>query len=582
MTYDPEEIDDAEVSDDEVAPKNINGDISLQNILPEGTRRRALLVTGTLMDPPKHYREIAGRDDAASWYDTINVEMDGLEALKFADLISRPPGVRGIRSRLIFEHKVTGDKRCRLVAMDKRVKGQERVHSPVATDDSFRLFIAKCAEEDLELEVIDVRKAYLKAEMEGIVYLDQPEGAKVPGKEDWVYRLNKALYGMRIAGKLWNKDMDKFLKSIGFTNCNADACVYKGIFNGESMYILVHVDDFSLACKTKDTMAKFKSTMDEKFGIKDLGAMKRYLAYQVNRDRMQGTITLHQSDFISEILNIANMTNCAPSKSKGQLWTGKLTTKDCTTTAEERAEMEKVPYRQLTGALQHLATHTRPDISFEVATLSRFNNNPGKIHWLAMKQLLRFLKHTHNDGLRFKATGNMILEASADAGFAQCVDTGRSAGGYVVMLGENLVSWKSKWFQKVHTSSTETEFASLYLVTIHIVWLRKMMDFLGYPQHKATIVHEDNQGTIRYSYSEDRAGRMKHVDTRMFLVREKIQEGFIQLSYIPTKFNKADITTKSLRGEKFELGRKQLGMTDIRACLAVWCKLMDGKRHVRA
>ena len=96
------------------------------------------------------------------------------------------------------------------------------------------------------------------AEMEGIVYLEQPEGAKVPGKEDWVYRLNKALYG--IAGKLWNKDMDKFLKSIGFTNCNADACVYKGIFNGESMYNLVHVDDFSLGCKTKDTMAKVKST----------------------------------------------------------------------------------------------------------------------------------------------------------------------------------------------------------------------------------------------------------------------------------------------------------------------------------
>jgi hypothetical protein len=60
----------------------------------------------------------------------------------------------------------------------------------------------------------------------------------------------------------------------------------------------------------------------------------------------------------------------------------------------------------------------------------------------------------------------MVLKASADAGFAQFVDTGRSAGGYVVMIGESLVSWKSKWFQKVHTSSTETEFASLYLVTI--------------------------------------------------------------------------------------------------------------------
>jgi hypothetical protein len=72
---------------------------------------------------------------------------------------------------------------------------------------------------------------------------------------------------MRIAGKLWNNDKDKFLKSIGFTNCNVDACVYKGIFNGESVYILVHVDGFSLGCKTKETMA-LKLRCDETlFGI---------------------------------------------------------------------------------------------------------------------------------------------------------------------------------------------------------------------------------------------------------------------------------------------------------------------------
>ena len=149
----------------------------------------------------------------------------------------------------------------------------------------------------------------------------------------------------------------------------------------------------------------------------------------------------------------------------------------------------------------------------------------------------------------------MVLEGYADAGFAQCSDAGRSAGGYVIMLGKNLISWKSKWFQKVYTSSTETEFASLYLITIQIVWLRKMLQFFGYPQEHATLIHEDNQGAIKYSYSEDRAGRMRHVDTRMFLVREKIQDGKIQLSYVHTNFNKAD-----------KQGRRDLGLTDV-----YWC-----------
>ena len=79
------------------------------------------------------------------------------------------------------------------------------------------------------------------------------------------------------------------------------------------------------------------------------------------------------------------MTHCASSKTKGQLWTGKLTNAGCPTTQADKDEMQQIPYRELTGALQHLASHTRPDISFEVATLSRFNNNPGKVHWLALK-----------------------------------------------------------------------------------------------------------------------------------------------------------------------------------------------------
>jgi hypothetical protein len=223
--------------------------------------------------------------------------------------------------------------------------------------------------------------------------------------------------------------------------------------------------------------------------------------------------------------------------------------------------MELIPYREIMGKLQHLTIHTRPDIAYEVGTLGKYNQNPGRKHWLAVKQLLRYLKYSHNYGIQYKQSGNMTLRGYADASFAQCPETGRSVGGYIFQLGTNTVSWKSKWFQTVYPSSSESEMSALFEATSQTCWMRKVMRFLGHPQTKATIINEDNQGTIKYSYSQDRAGRMKHIDTRLFWVREKIQDGTIQLSYIPSEENKADIMTKSLKGKAFTNALEKLGIS---------------------
>jgi hypothetical protein len=103
--------------------------------------------------------------------------------------------------------------------------------------------------------------------------------------------------------------------------------------------------------------------------------------------------------------------------------------------------------------------------------------------------------------------------------------------------------------------------SALFEATSQAFWMRKVMRFLGYPQIKATIINEDNQGTIKYSYFQDRAGRMKHIVTRLFWVREKIQDGTIQLSYIPSEENKAEIMTKSLKGQAFTNAREKLGIS---------------------
>jgi hypothetical protein len=92
------------------------------------------------------------------------------------------------------------------------------------------------------------------------------------------------------------------------------------------------------------------------------------------------------------------------------------------------------------------------------------------------------------------------------------------------------------------------------------LWLRKLIHFFGYSEIGPTIVAEDNQGAITYCESMDRAGRMKHIDVKYFWIREHITDGVIQLAYIPTTENVADIMTKTLGGKLLKNHRASMGL----------------------
>jgi hypothetical protein len=138
--------------------------------------------------------------------------------------------------------------------------------------------------------------------------------------------------------------------------------------------------------------------------------------------------------------------------------------------------MSTIPYRQIVGSLQHLATHSRPDIAHETATLSRFLHNPGKAHWNALKQLLRFLKYTSTYSITLgNSTESMKLSGYVDATYNKCPETGRSTFGFLFLLGTSLISWKSGWFPKSKPSSTESECAALLMATTQAIWLQNLL-----------------------------------------------------------------------------------------------------------
>lgn len=256
-------------------------------------------------------------------------------------------------------------------------------------------------------------------------------------------------------------------------------------------------------------------------------------------------------DFIADTL----LHDCHPSKSKGDLFLRGLTHKD-----SETPPQQPFSYRSIIGCLQHLASHSRPDISFETATFAKFCQKPGVIHVRACQQLLRYLKHTCNWGLLLGGKDTPELYGFADATEYAEHETARGTGGYVFKFGNGTISHKSKWYRNIYPSFTEAELVALYMATSQTIWLRKIMDFFLYSTQLPTTIHVDNDGALKYCHNLDKAGRMRHINIKFQFIREKIQSNVIATKLIPTFSNSADIMTKTLRGSKLQTFSKDLGL----------------------
>ena len=155
---------------------------------------------------------------------------------------------------------------------------------------------------------MDVISAFLNGELEDEVYMKQPEGFVVKGKECLVCKLNKSLYGLRQSSRCWNSVLDEYLKSIGFTQTASDPCIYVKEENGDIFIVAIHVDDIILAGKTDEEIAKVKESIGERFQVKDMGELKYILGLQVIQEN--GKVWIGQPTYTESILKKFGMENC--------------------------------------------------------------------------------------------------------------------------------------------------------------------------------------------------------------------------------------------------------------------------------
>jgi hypothetical protein len=344
----------------------------------------------------------------------------------------------------------------------------------------------------MELHQINVVGAYLQGDLDKEIYMTPPDGLKIKGKTGWTLRLKKPLYGLKQAGRQWKKKLDDTMAHLKFTKSTADNCLYVLCEKGKVVpLVLIYVDDAAAASKDIHQIEWFKHLLQYFFLIKDLGELRHILGIQVTRNRKARTITLNQTAYIRNILIRFGMQDSAPVSTPFAVGCH-LSYQQSPTTPEERMAykeyMNGFKYIEGIGAVLY-ATQTRPNIQHAVGVLAKFGACPGKLHLKAFKHVLRYLKGTVGFGLRLGGKDDGIdLIGWANSDWAQDPDSRRSITGYIFDVAGGSVSWASKKQPTVALSTVEAEYMAASNATKEAIWLRVLLEDLGFPQTQATTI----------------------------------------------------------------------------------------------
>ena len=292
----------------------------------------------------------------------------------------------------------------------------------------------------------------------------------------------------------------------------------------------------------------------------DLGACTWLLGLRLNRNIIEKTISLSQIAYIEAIVSHFNFDDLKPSSipiDPAQ----PLTRAQCPTTLTDCARMQNIPYREAVGALMYVSMGTRPDITFATSTVAQFMDNPGWIHWEAVKHIFRYLKGTKNLELVYGGV-KKESEGFTDADGAS-QDHRRAISGYVFMVDGGAVSWLSKKQELVTLSTTKAEYMAATHTAKEAVWLRRLFGDIFQAPTEPTTIFSDNQSAIALAHSGQYHARTKHIDIRYHFIRYIIEASSIKLIYIPTNQQTADTLTKALPSTKAKHFATEMGLRTV-------------------
>ncbi|KAJ9541769.1 hypothetical protein OSB04_028275 [Centaurea solstitialis] len=263
------------------------------------------------------------------------------------------------------------------------------------------------------------------------------------------------------------------------------------------------------------------------------------------------------------------MTDCSPIKTP--MPTGNLLGPDLA-----GKSVDQKIYRSMIGSLLYL-TATRPDIMFATCFCARFQANSKESHLAAVKRILRYLKGTPKMGLWYPKDSSFELISFTDSNYGGCKLDRKSTSGSCQFLGDKLVSWTSKKQNCVSTSTAEAEYVAAVSCCSQVLWMKTQLLDYGY-KLKRVPIYCDSESAIAITSNPVQHSKTKHIDIRYHFIKDNVEKGNIEMFFVQTDYQLADLFTKPLDEKHFNFLVSKLGMLNT---LGRWFRNVKSKRRLQ-
>ncbi|KAJ9545567.1 hypothetical protein OSB04_025274 [Centaurea solstitialis] len=465
-------------------------------------------------------------------------------------LVPRPRKRTIIGSKWIFRNKLDEigtiiRNKARLVAQGYRQEegiDYDETFAPVARLEAIRLFLAFAAHMNFKVFQMDIKNAFLNGKLNEEVYVAQPPSFVDPKFPDHVYKLNKALYGLKQAPRAWYDTLSTFLLSKGFVRGKIDSTLFLKKYPKHILLVQIYVDDIIFGSTNPKLCEKFELLMKSEYKMSMMGLQIK---------QSEKGIFINKGKYVHEMLKKFDLTSCTPMKTP--------MARPLSLDKDSKGKPVDVTlYRGMIGSLLYL-TASRPDIMYSTCLCARYQAEPKESHLTAVKQIFRYLKGTPNLGLWYSKDSGFDLTAYSDSDFAGCKIDRKSTTGGCHLLGGKLVSWTSKKQNSVSTSTAEAEYVAAGICCAQVLWLRNQLQDYDIQLSKIPI-YCDNTSAIAIANNPVLHSKTKHIEVRYHFIRDHVMNGDIELHFVPTEYQLADLFTKPLDVTRFNMFISELGM----------------------
>ena len=508
---------------------------------------------------PKGYKQAITGPWAEYWQEAIVKELAGLVALRTWDLVlcsSMPAGSNTMHCHFVFDVKRKSNRavekfKARLVADGNTQKfgiDFDRIFSTVVKSSTIRLVLIVAAARDYNLSQIDIRQAYLQAELSEDLYMRVPPS--IPAFDEkgrpMVCKLNRTLYGLKQAGREWGMLFAAFLVSWGFIRSTIDTCLFTYAKDKLILWVLVYVDDCLIVENDASLRSRFVTDLGKRFPVDDRGELEWLLGVAITRDRANNVLSLSQESYVKDLVEkyASHVSAGHTRKYDTPVEEGlRLSADDCPSPDSDAAEQmapKKVVYMALVGAFLWLSNMTRHEIAHVTSQLARFISNPGITHFNAAMRVLIYLNNTRTRGLRYAPNDTLPLHVLVDSSWETKFSC---SGAYFFFMGCPF-HWFSKTQRSITLSSAESEFFGCMLALKDVLWIRDVLQDLNLLLPGPSTMWCDSKSAVAMAFDPIAFKNTKHILRAAEFLKHHTLCGDVTIEHAKGVIMIADILTK--------------------------------------